>query len=73
MTASGDHLNCPNNVSSPEVSMTNAKLHINSTISDSHKGSYYLVMDITNFYLGTNMSYHQYMHAYPSIKNPTRN
>ena len=69
MTACGDLLDFPYDVSSPAVSMTNAKLHINSTISDSHKGARYLGIDITNFYLGTNMPYHQYMRIHPS-KNP---
>ena len=39
MTAGGDRLDCPYDVSSPAVSMTNAKLHINSTISDAHRGA----------------------------------
>ena len=66
MTAGGYRLNLPCDASSPAVSMTNAKLHINSTISDAHKGARYLGIDITNFYLVTNMPYHQYMHIHPS-------
>ena len=73
MTAGRYRVDCPYDVSSPAVSMTNSKLHINSTISNANKGSRYLGIDITNFYLGTDMPYHQYMHAYPSINNPTRN
>ena len=46
--------------------MPNAKLHINSIIYDTHKGARYLGIDITNFYLSTNMPYHQYMHIHPS-------
>ena len=61
MTAGGDRLNSPYDVSSPAVSMTNSKLHINSTISNAHKGARYLGIDITNFYLGTCISYYQYM------------
>ena len=55
MTAGGNHLDCPYNFSSPAVSMTNAKLHINSTISDAIKRARYLGLDISNFYLGTDM------------------
>ena len=55
MTAGGDHLYCPYDVSSPAVSMTNTKLHINSTISDAHKGARYLGISIKHFYLGTDM------------------
>ena len=66
MTARGDRLDCPYNVSSPAVSMTNSKLHIHSTISDAYKGECYLGIDITNFYLGTDMPYHQYMRIHPS-------
>ena len=66
MKAGGDRLYCPYNAISPEVSMTNSKLHINSTISDAHKVACYLGIDITNFYLGTYMPYHQYMRIHPS-------
>ena len=61
MTAGRDRLDCPYDVSSPAVSMTNSKLHINSTISNAHKGARYLGIDITNFYLGTCIPYYQYM------------
>ena len=66
MTDGGDRLDCPYDVSSPVVSMTNSKLHINSTISDAHNGAHYLSIDIINFYLGTNMTCHQYMRIHPS-------
>ena len=57
ITASGDKLDYPSDASSPAVSMLNAKLHINSTISDAKNGARYLGLDIKNFYLGTPMSY----------------
>ena len=66
MIAGGDLLNFPYDVSSPAVSMTNSKLHINITISDAHKGACYLGIDITNFHLGTDMPYHQCMRIHPS-------
>ena len=66
MTSGGERLDCPYDVSSPAVSMTNSKIHIKITISDSNKGARYLGIDITNFYLGTDMPYHQYMLIHPS-------
>ena len=66
MTASRDRLDCPYDVSSPAVSMTNSKLHINSTISKAHKGAHYVGIDITIFYLVTDMPYHQYLQVHPS-------
>ena len=68
MTSDGDRLNCLYDFSSPTVSMINAKLHINGTIYDAHSGACYLVIDISNFYLRTNMPCHQYqyLHAHPS-------
>ena len=65
MTAGGDRLDYPHDPSSPAVSMFNAKLHINSTISDAKKGARYLVVDIKNFYLGTPMNYYQYLRVKP--------
>ena len=66
MTTGGDCLEFPYNVSSPTILMTNEKLHINSTISESHIGAFYLGIDISNFYLITNTPYHQYMQVHPS-------
>ena len=66
MTAGRYRLDFPYGVSSPAMSMKNSKLHINSTVSDAHKGARYLGTDITNFYLGTDMPYHQYMRINPS-------
>ena len=67
MTAGGDKLDYPGDASSPAVSMLDAKLHINSTISDAKNGARYLGLDIKNFYLGTPMSYFQYIRVRPSI------
>ena len=47
--------------------MLNAKLHINSTISDAHKGARYFVIDLKNFYLGTPMTYYQYIRVLPKM------
>ena len=61
MTAGGDKLDYPGDPSSPAVAITDAKIHINSTISDAKHGARYLGLDIKNFYLGTPMSYYQYI------------
>jgi hypothetical protein len=67
MTAGGNKLDYPGDASSPAVSMLDAKLHINSTISDAKHGARYLGLNIKNFYLGTPMSYFQYILVQPSI------
>jgi hypothetical protein len=67
MTAGSDKLDYLGDASSPAVSMLDAKLHINSTISDAKSGARYLGLDIKNFYLGTPMSYFQYIRVRPSI------
>jgi hypothetical protein len=67
MTAGGDKLDYPGDASSPAVSMLDAKLHINSTISDAKNGARYLGLDIKNFYLGTPMTYFQYLRVRPSV------
>jgi hypothetical protein len=61
MTAGGDQLDYPGNASSSAVAMLDAKLYINSTISDAHKGARYLGIDIKTYYLGTPMKYYQYI------------
>ena len=66
MDTGGDFIDCAYNVSSPSVSMPNSKIHINSIISDAHIGDRYLGIEISNFYLSTNVPYHQYMQVHPS-------
>ena len=61
MTAGGDKLDYPGDPSSPAVAILDAKIHINSTISDAKHGARYLTLDIKNFYLGTPMTYFQYI------------
>ena len=61
VTIGGDQLEYPGDSSSPAASVLDSKIHINSTISDAKNNARYLVMDITNFYLGTPMAYYQYM------------
>jgi hypothetical protein len=51
-TVGGDRLDYPaDNASSPAVSMLDTKVHLNSIISDAHKGARYLCMEISNYYL----------------------
>jgi hypothetical protein len=61
MTADGNKVDYPGYASSPTVSMLDAKIHINSTISDASKGACHLGLDIKNYYLGTLMGYYQYI------------
>ena len=67
LTASGDKLDYPGDPSSPAVSTLDAKIHINSTISDAHKGARYMTLDIKNFYLGTPLAYYQYIRVHISL------
>jgi hypothetical protein len=61
MTASGNQLDYPGDPISPTVSM----LHVNSVISDAHKGARHLGLDIANCCLGTPMAYYQCMRVLP--------
>jgi hypothetical protein len=56
MTAGGDKLDYHGDASSPTVSMLDAKLHLNSTISDAKHGARHLGLDIKNYFLGTPMA-----------------
>jgi hypothetical protein len=67
MTAGGDRLDYPGDASSPTVSMLDAKIHFNSTISDAKNGARYLGIDIKNYYLGTPMEYFQYIRVPKSV------
>jgi hypothetical protein len=67
MTAGGDKLDYPGDASSPTVSMLDAKLHLNSTISDAKHGARHLGLDIKNYFLGTPMAYYQYMRVQQSV------
>ena len=47
--------------------MLDTTLHINSTISNAHKGARYLGVDIKNVYIDIPMLYFQYIHVLPNI------
>jgi len=61
MTVGGDRLDAYQDVRSPVISTLDAKLHINSTISDAHKGARYCTTDIKDFFLCSTMQVYQYM------------
>ena len=69
MVASSNHLDFPYGLISPAVPTINTKIHTNNKISYEKLGSSYLGLDISNFYIGTLMSYHQYMCFHP-VKTP---
>ena len=48
MTSGGDKLDYPVNTRSPVISITYAKIHINSTISNAKNGAQYPGLDIKN-------------------------
>ena len=67
LTEGGDKLDYPGDPSSPEVSLLNVKIHINSTISRAKNNARYMCINIKNFYLGTPMKYFQYMRIHKKI------
>jgi hypothetical protein len=70
MTAGGDKLDYPRDASSPTVPMLDAKIHINSTISDAKQGARHLGLDIKNYIIGTPMAYFQYLRVPQSVIPP---
>ena len=46
MTAGGDRLDYPDDPSYPTASITDAKIHFNSTISDDNHRACYMTLDI---------------------------
>ena len=70
MTTGGDCLETYQDVRSPAVSTLDAKLHINSTISDAHKGTRYCIADITDFFLCSTIQVYQYMRIHQGYVPP---
>jgi len=62
MTAGDNRLDAYQNVQSPAVGILDAKIHINITISDAHKGARYCTANIKDFFLCSIMPIYQYMH-----------
>ena len=61
LTVDGDRLPYNDNVSSPAASLLEAKLLLNSTISDAYKGAQFMTLDIKDFFLQTLMERPEYM------------
>ena len=59
LTAGGDRINYPYEVSAPTCAMPTVKLHWNSVLST--PGAKYAVFDISNFYLGTKLPRPEFM------------
>ena len=62
LTAGGDKPNAYEETRSPTISLIDAKLHFNSTISDAHSGAQHLGLDIKNFHLGTPMDHSKFQY-----------
>jgi hypothetical protein len=61
LTVGGDKLDYPFDTSSPASSLIEAKLMLNSTISDAHKGAKFMAADLKDFFLNTPMERAEYM------------
>jgi hypothetical protein len=59
LTAGGDRIDYPGNVSTPTVDMTTVKCHLNSVVST--PDAKYMTIDISDFYLNTPMDRYEYM------------
>jgi hypothetical protein len=70
MTVGGDRLDAFQDVRSPAVGHTDAKLHFNSTISDAKKGARYCTGDLKDFFLVSEMVNYQYMRVHRRYITP---
>ena len=61
LTVGGDRLSYPSDAGSPSALLLEAKLLINSTISDADTGARFLSADIKDFFLATPMDVPEYM------------
>ena len=61
MTVGGDRLDAYQDAQSPAVGILDAKIHINITISEAHKGARYCTADIKYLFLCSTMQIYQYM------------
>jgi hypothetical protein len=64
MTVGGDRLDAYQDVRSPAVGLIDTKLHLNSVISDAHRGARYLTADLKDFFLQSLMQIFQYMRVH---------
>ena len=61
LTVGDDHLEYYTDPSAPVVGLFDAKIYLNSTISDAKWGARYFVADIENYYLNNKLLQFQYM------------
>ena len=61
LTVGDDHLSYPSDAGSPAASLLEAKLLINSTVSDADNGARFFSADIKDFFLATPMDDPEYM------------
>ena len=61
MTVGDDKLTYDSDPSSPEISLLDLKIHLNSVIYDACKGARYITADIINYYLNNPMPKFHYM------------
>jgi hypothetical protein len=61
MTVGGNLLDAYQDISSPAISLTDAKLHFNSVISDALRGARYCIGNLKDFFLVSDMKIFQYM------------
>ena len=61
LTVGGDRLPYTNNAGSPAATLLEAKLMLNSTISDANKGACFFSADLKDFFLVTPMDEPEYM------------
>ena len=64
LTIGGDRLDYASDAGSPTASLLEAKLLINSTISDADKGATFFAADLKDFFLTTPMDKCEYMRIY---------
>ena len=61
LTVGGDKLDCPYDAGSPEASLLETKLILNSTISDARKGAHFFSADLKDHFLASPMEENEYM------------
>ena len=57
----GNKLTYDGNPSSPEISLLDLKIHLNSIISNAQKGAHYMMSYIVNYHLNNPLANFQYM------------
>ena len=58
-TVGGNRIEYPGGVATPTAELATVRLHLNSVLSDVN--SFYMIVDIKDYYLGTPMNRYEYM------------